>query len=394
MRALGARRVRSALALAGAATGVAAVVLTAAVGVGTARRIDEQIQSLGANLLIVRPADVKRLVARQALSGPATTLTLDDFAAVGALRGVAHAAPGVSATMTVKHDATTTSTTVLGTTPAFAAVRRFHVRTGRLFDDDDDRHARRVAVLGAEVADALFAGAVAVGQAIRIRGVPFDVIGVLAPKGVLADGDEDNQILIPFHTAARRVFNVTWLSSVFVSVVNPTEVSSVETRIEALLGARHRSERDVADDFEVQDAARYFTIQRKASETLRVLTAGIAAVALGVGGTGIMALMLLSIRERSDEIGLRVAVGARPRDIVAQFLMESTALVVAGWLGGVAVALFGGIAIARATSLAIAPPLAALAGSFAMVMIIGIGFGAFPARRASLLPPIRAMAER
>jgi putative ABC transport system permease protein len=392
-RALTAHRLRTALALASVSAGVTALVLIGAIAEGTARGIDRQIQSLGANLLIVRPAEMKRFVGRKEISGLATTLTPDDYAVVAALPGVAQAAPGIDANANVKGGNVATPALVVGTTPAFAAVRRFTLRSGRFFDADDDRHARRVAVLGARVAEALFEGE-GTGRQLRIRGVPFDVVGVLAAKGVLADGDEDNRVLVPVRTGLRRVFNVTWLTAIYISVADPADLSSVEARIDAALGERHRTMDDGRPDFEVQDAARYFALQRRMSQSLQALSLWVGGVALLLGGTGIMALMLLSVKERTGEIGLRVAVGARPRDIVNQFLMESTALSLGGWIVGMLAAALGALGLGRGTTLALALPSTAIGGSLLMAIVVGVGFGAWPARRASVIPPIRALAQR
>ena len=392
LHALAAHRLRTALALTSVSAGVAAVVLTAAVGKGTAEGVDRQIRAMGANLLIVRPAEVKRFVARRQIAGLARTLTPEDYDIVAALPGVARAAPGIDASIKIKAGNITTTGTILGTTPAFADVRRFRLRAGRLFDADDERSARRVAVLGARVAEALFDGE-GTGRQIRIRGVPFEIVGVLDAKGVLADGDEDNRVLVPVRTAMRRVFNASSLTAIYVSVADPRMVRDVESRISATLGARHRRTADEQPDFEIQDATRYFALQRRAADSLLALAAGLGGVALLVGGTGIMALMLMSVKERIAEIGLRVAVGARPRDIVTQFLIESTALSLGGWLGGMGVASLGSMAIGLATKLELALPYGAMNASFAMAILVGLGFGAWPARRASLIPPIRALAR-
>ena len=392
LHALAGHRLRTALALTSVSAGVAAVVLTAAVGEGMADGIDRQIQAMGANLLIVRPAEVKRFVARRQTAGLATTLTPEDYDVIAALPGVARAAPGIDANVKMKAGNITTSGTVLGTTPAFTDVRRFRLRAGRLFDADDDRSARRVAVLGARVAEALFDGD-GTGRQIRIRGVPFEIVGVLDAKGVLADGDEDNRVLVPVRTAMRRVFNLASLTAIYVSVGDPRMLREVESSITTTLGARHRRTSDGQPDFGVQDATRYFAIQQKAANSLQAVSAGLGGVALLVGGTGIMALMLMSVKERSGEIGLRVAVGARPRDIVNQFLMESTALSVGGWLGGMGLASLGSMAIGLGTKLDLALPSTAMSDAFAMAILVGLGFGAWPARRASLIPPIRALAR-
>lgn len=390
LEALLAHRLRAILAVSSVTAGVAAVVLTSAIGTGAEAEIRRSIESIGANLLVVRPARVKRFVARQDVKGSVTTLRLDDFDAIAALEHVADAVPGIEAPVKVKAGASAMNTKVLGTAPAFAAVRRFQVRSGRFVDADDDRHARRVAVLGARVADALFDDD-PVGQPIRIREIPFEVIGVLAPKGVVAGGDEDNQVVVPIRTALRRVFNATWLNTIFVSVTDSRVMAEAEREIGAVLRERHRIGPDEQPDFEVQNATRFFALQQDTASALRRLTTGVAAIALALGGMGILALMLLSVKERTGEIGLRMAVGAQPHDILIQFLFEATLLALGGWTGGIILGLGGATVVALATTWKIGVPWEAFLTSLGMAMTIGLGFGAFPARRASLIPPIQAL---
>jgi putative ABC transport system permease protein len=390
IKALLAHRVRTALAVSSVTAGVAAVVVTSAIGAGAEADIRRQIEGLGANLLVVRPAQVKRVVARKEMKGTVTTLRLEDFDAIAALAPVSEATPGIEAAVKVKAGASAMTTKVLGTAPEFPRVRRFQIARGRFFDGDDDRTARRVAVLGARVADALFEGN-PVGQTIRIREIPFDVIGVLAAKGNVAGGDEDNQIVVPIRTALRRLFNATWLTTIFVNVADSRGMADAEQEIAAVLRDRHQLELDEPSDFEVQNATTFLALQQETAATLRQLTTGVAAVALVVGGTGILALMLLSVKERTDEIGLRMAVGAQPRDILVQFLFEATVLALGGWISGIVLGLTGSTAVAMSTSWKVAVPWSMLLLSLGMAMTIGLGFGAFPARRASLIPPIQAL---
>jgi putative ABC transport system permease protein len=390
LKALSVHRVRAALALSSVAAGVAAIVVTSAVGTGAEADIRRQIERIGANLLVVRPAPVKRVVARKDVKGIVTTLRLEDFDAIAALKPVSEAIPGIEAPLKVKAGASAMTTKVLGTAPDFPGVRRFQIASGRFFDAEDDRTARRVAVLGARVADALF-NENPLGQPIRVRGIPFEVIGVLAPKGAVAGGDEDNQILVPIRTALRRVFNVTSLNTIFVSVNDSRGMADAEREISAVLRERHRVAPDEQPDFEVQNATTFLTLQQETAQALRRLTTGVAAIALAVGGTGILALMLLSVRERTGEIGLRMAVGAQPRDILVQFLFEATLLAMGGWTGGILVGMAGATAVALSTTWTIGVPWEALLVSVGMAMTIGLGFGAFPALRASLIPPIQAL---
>ena len=197
--------------------------------------------------------------------------------------------------------------------------------------------------------------------------------------------------MVPIRTALRRLFNATWLNTIFVSVDDSRGMRDAEREIGAVLRQRHRVGREEQPDFEVQNATTFLALQQQTAETLRRLTTGVAAVALIVGGTGILALMLLSVRERTGEIGLRMAVGAQPRDILVQFLFEATLLALGGWTGGIVLGSAGATVVALSTTWKIGVPWEALLVSLGMAMTIGVGFGAFPARRASLIPPMQAL---
>lgn len=391
VRALFAHRLRAALALASVGIGVAALVLTSSIGAGAQREVRRNLENMGTNLLVVRPVRVKKMAARKSINGTVTTLRIDDYEAIRDLELVATAAPDAERPVRVKAGTVVVTTKVVGTTAGFPVVRRLRVRSGSFFTDDSA--APRVAVLGARVSEALFGNEDPLGREIRIGAVPFEVIGVLAPKGVLADGsDEDNQILVPVRTAMRRVLNTRWLNGVFVSVRDPRRMREAEVEIGNMLRARHRTgTAERADDFEIQNTAKFIAAQKRVADSFALLTGGLTAIALVVGGAGILALMLLSVRERTSEIGLRVAVGARPRDIVLQFLLEATFLALGGWVIGLV--LGGGAAalVALGTEWKVGVPVTALLTSLAMVLLIGLGFGAFPARRASLIPPIEAL---
>jgi putative ABC transport system permease protein len=392
LRALFAHKVRASLALASVSAGVAAVILTSAIGAGAQRDIRQKIERMGVNLLVVRPVQVARSAARKEQKGVVTTLRLADYEAVAELSVVERAAPGIELPVKVKVGASAMATRLLGTTKDFPLVRHFVIKRGRFFDDADDRASRRVVVLGARVAETLFDDD-PVGRQILIRRVPFDVIGVLAPKGALGDGDEDNQVLVPIRTVLRRVSNSTWLSTVFVSVreEGPRSINNAESQIGAVLRERHRVKSSGQPDFEVQNAARFFTMQRQTADSLGTMTTGLGAAALLVGGTGIMALMLLSVKERTSEIGLRIAVGATSRNILTQFLLESTILALSGWAGGILIGAAGVTIIGVSTAWPVAAPVPAMLGSLAMAVIIGVGFGAIPARKAAMIPPMQAL---
>jgi putative ABC transport system permease protein len=392
-RALFAHRLRAALALASVAAGVAAVLVTSALGEGARREVLRGIEAMGTNLLVVRPAQVKRLVSRKEIRGFVTSLRVEDSEETAALDLAREAAPAAEAGMRVKAGGGTMLAGVVGTSAAFPGVRNLRLRAGRFLDDEEDASARRVAVLGARVAETLFAGDDPIGQAIRIRGVPFEVVGVLEARGVLADGaDEDAKLFIPIRTALRRVFNATWLSMVFVSVRDPTRMAEAERDIRGLLRERHRIRSGRPDDFAIQNRARLLAVQERMAWSLTLLSAGLAGISLLVGGSGILALMLSSVKERTAEIGLRMAVGATPRDVLVQFLSEATLLALGGWLGGAVAGGLGAAFLALGTEWKVAVPTLAVLASFGMAVVTGLGFGAVPARKAALLPPIRALA--
>jgi putative ABC transport system permease protein len=410
LRALLSHKIRALLAVSSVAAGVAAVFLTSAIGKGAQDQVLDAIESMGTNLLIVKPVQVKRLAARKTIRGLSTTLTEEDYQAITELALVQDAAPGADRPMRVKAAGTATVTTVRGTTTSFPHVRRFEIASGRFFDADETTASRRVAVLGARVKENLFQDQDPVGGSISIAGVPFDVVGVLCAKGVLGDGsDEDNQILVPIRTALRRLFNVDWLTTVFVSVREPQAMDAAEVEIRTLLRDRHRLppglppqrgsrvgasgvEQDAkADDFAIQNTAKSRAMQQEMAESLTLVTIGMAALALLVGGTGILALMLLSVRERVGEIGLRMAVGATPAGIFVQFLIEATLLALGGWVSGIMVGATGAAIVAFGTSWNVGVPVPALLASLGMTAAIGFGFGTFPAWRAACMPPIEAL---
>jgi putative ABC transport system permease protein len=381
LQALFAHKVRAILALSAVTIGVMAVVLTSAIGAGAQRDVAQKMEAIGTNLIVVRPAQVQRLASRKTIAGAVTTLRLDDYEAIAGLPFVAAAAPDAERPVRAKSGRAITVTKILGTTPAYPRVRNFRIRAGRFFDAEDDR----VAVLGAQVAEALFGNADPIGAEVRVRGVIFDVIGVMEAKGVMPDGsNEDNEILVPIRTALRRVFNVTWLSGIFITVDDPARMGEIGD----LLRARHGR-----DDFGVQNTTKFVAMQKRVVDSMTLLAAGIGGVALTVGGAGILALMMMSVKERTSEIGIRMAVGATPRDVLVQFLLEATILAAGGWTIGAVLGALGAFAVAAFTEWKPAVPFDALLASAAMVLVAGLGFGVIPARQAALLPPMEALRE-
>jgi putative ABC transport system permease protein len=392
LRALGAHKLRTGLMLLGIVVGVAAVVAMVAIGQGTRAEVLRKVESMGANLLTVSAGQLRFQAGREA-GATAITLTERDARAIAEeVPHVVSLAPAQSKKLSVKFEEMSTTTTVVGTTPAFQVVRNFHPVAGDFFDDDQARSSARVAVLGQTVVVNLFAGRNPVGETIRIANVPFLVIGVLEAKGLdIAGQDQDDQILVPLRTALRRLFNVSHLSTIYVSVGDSAAMETAAVTIAEVLRERHRLRPGAADDFIIQNQSALLETQAAVSDTFTLLLGSIGGISLLVGGIGILAMTLIAVRERTREIGLRRAVGARRRDILLQFLIETGLLSATGGLGGVAL----GIAAAKITSVATSWPMLIPWGvALAAVVfsaLLGLAFGVYPARKAAMLDPIVAL---
>jgi putative ABC transport system permease protein len=380
------------LAVGSVAVGVAALTVAGALGAGARAAMNDRLQRLGTNLVVVRPAQVAPTPVRPAIRGPVTTLTLEDMEAIAREPAIEAVAPGIEKRVRARRGRVATATSVLGTVQAFTRIRNMTIHHGRFFNRWEEEHANRVAVLGARVADALFPDESPVGQSVIIGTVPFDVCGVLDAKGMAADGsDQDGQVLVPVQTALRRISNVTWLNAIFVRVREQDQTPQAVVRLRSVLRTRHRS---VADDFEIQNTSRLMAMQAQAVQSLDLLTAAVGIAALAIAGGGIMALMFVSVRERTGEIGLRMAVGAEPLDILIQFLSEAAILMVTGWATGVTAGSAIAAGVTAVTGWPVAPPAAVLTVSLAVAMTMGPLFGAWPARQAASLPPIQALLFR
>ncbi|HEX9244235.1 MAG TPA: ABC transporter permease [Anaeromyxobacter sp.] len=393
IRALLAHRTRSVLAAGGVTVGIAAALLTAAIGAGARAAVLRELSSTGMQVLTVRPAQAKRSAARPGIQGAATSFTLEDCLAIGDASAVAAAVPVVQGRRGVRSDAGSLTVSVLGTTREFVRVRNFELGAGRFFDGEEDAASARVAVLGARVGERLFEGNDPVGRPVRIDGVPFEVIGVLRPKGLSFEGaDQDSGVYVPLQTARRRVFNQQWLTMVFVELADGRPVSSTANELRELLRERHRiARRGSTDDFEVQDPAKLLALRAEATRTLSIVSSGLGAISLLVGGTGILALMLLSVRERTGEIGLRRALGARTTDILLQFLAEATALALSGGLSGMVLGALGVWIVSATTGWEARVSLQEALVSLGAAAGIGLAFGVVPAVRAARLTPIQAL---
>ncbi|HJT88517.1 MAG TPA: ABC transporter permease, partial [Bryobacteraceae bacterium] len=387
----------SALTMLGIIIGVGAVIAMVAVGSGATARIQQQIQAIGSNLIIVIPGSITSNGIRLG-SGATVTLSEDDAHAITAeCPAVAAVAPTVRGGAQVTNGSNNWATSIVGTTPDYLAIRDQPMAEGNPFTSDDVNSGARVALLGQTVAKNLFGDADPTGQSIRIKNVPFTVDGVLSAKGQSPTGqDQDDLILIPLSTAKRQVLgvnqaNASSVGSIMVQAVNSGAMDEAQREMEALLRQRHRIQPGQDDDFTVRNLSEVFAAQESSARVMSILLGAIASVSLIVGGIGIMNIMLVSVTERTREIGLRLAIGAKTHDILSQFLVEAVTLSIFGGiigiLGGIGASLL--ISYFAGWSTLVSP--VAIVMAFAFSGLVGVFFGYYPARKAALLDPIDAL---
>jgi putative ABC transport system permease protein len=389
-----AHRLRTMLSVLGIIVGIATVSVMTAVGRGSERKVMDEIRSMGTNLISISAGKVMLIAGRERQSAVVTTLLPQDAMAIqsGASDLVSLVAPAQSKKMAVKFEEIGLKTNIVGTTPEFLAIRNLRLESGEMFNDQDDRATRRVAVVGQTVVRDLFGGTNPLGQTIRVAKVPFEVIGILAAAGVDKNGaDQDDQIIVPLRTSLRRVFNVIYVNNIFIQSRSEGQMDLCVGRMKEILRERHRLRAGKADDFTIQNQADLLKAQQETQNTFTSLTVGVASLSLAVGGVGILAVMLMSVRERVKEIGLRRALGARRGDILFQFLVEAVMLSISGGIAGVLVGVVATFAVAHfAGWQAILVPqtfLLAVAASAG----IGLLFGTIPARKASMASPINSL---
>jgi putative ABC transport system permease protein len=394
MEMLMAHRLRTVLSVLGIVVGIATVSVMTAVGRGSEQKVMAGIRSMGTNLISISAGKVMLIAGRERQGAVVTTLTPQDATAIQSEASdlVSLVAPAQSKKLPVKFEEIGLKTNIVGTTPEFLEIRNLHLEAGEMFDEQNDRAASRVAVVGQTMARDLFGKANALGQTIRIGKVPFQIIGVLAPAGVDINGaDQDDQILVPLRTAMRRVFNVTYVNNIYIQVRSEQQMDQCAAQLNEALRARHRLRTGKPDDFTIQNQAELLKTQQETQSTFTTLTVGVASLSLAVGGVGILAVMLMSVRERVKEIGLRRALGARKGDILFQFLIEAVMLSFMGGILGAFVGIIVTFVVARIAGWeAILVPqilMAAVAASAG----IGLLFGTIPARKASLASPIHSL---
>ncbi len=397
LRALAINKLRSALTMLGIVIGVGAVIVMMAVGAGAQARVEEQIRALGSNLLMVQPGTTTAGGVRMGF-GSSSTLSEEDVTAINREIPDVVAAPALRGSAQVVWGNANWSTVIFGVTPEYLEVRQWPLVAGRSFEPSEMSSGGKVCLIGATVAKQLFGSADPLDQQIRIKRVPFTVIGVLETKGqTLYGSDQDDLILMPISTARSRVLGSATqakqraVGTIWVKMAEGTDSKLMEDQVRGLLRQRHRLQPGADDDFSLRNLAEVMAAQEASSRVLALLLAAVASVSLLVGGIGIMNIMLVSVTERTREIGLRMAVGARTRDILGQFLVEAVTLSLIGGLIGVALGMGAAAAIANFAGWRVLLSPQAIALSVAFALVIGIFFGFYPARKAARLNPVEAL---
>ena len=393
-KTLAANEVRTALSMLGILIGVAAVVAMLALGRGAQTAIEAQLSSLGSNLLVLWPGATQSGGVRQQ-SGSVTRITLEDVQAIrNQVPNVVDTAPSVSGRGQLTWLNKNWNTQVLGTSPSYARVRTATPEIGRFFTDEEAQMRSRVALVGMTVVRELFGGQNPVGEMIKVNKVSFQVIGVLPPKGATGWRDQDDTVVIPVQTAMYRLFGKPYVDSIDIQVADPMAMDDAQDQVVDLMAARHRIQPAQKEDaFQVRNMADIQAALSSSSKTMSALLASIAAISLLVGGIGIMNIMLVSVTERTREIGLRKAIGARRRDILSQFLAESVVVSAVGGLAGIALGWAITELLSRLSGWTTSITASSVVLSFVFSAGIGIVFGIYPARKASMLNPIDALRQ-
>jgi putative ABC transport system permease protein len=394
IHALGRNKMRSGLTMLGIIIGVGAVIAMVAIGQGASAQIQAQIANLGNNMLFVMSGSQSQGGMRGG-AGSVTTFTPEDVDAIEReCPSVKAASPSVRANgqLIYGNQNWVASSGISGTNEKFPDIRLWPIAEGDFFTEGDVRTAARVCVIGKTVKDSLFSGSDPVGQTMRIRNLPFRVIGVLSAKGQNQYGqDQDDTVILPYTTAQKKMLSITYIQSAMISAISPAATFTAQTQIEELLRQRHKLGPNQENDFTVRNLTDVAEAADQSSKIMTNLLASIAGVSLLVGGIGIMNIMLVSVTERTREIGIRMAIGARSAAIRRQFLIESVTLSIVGGIFGVALGITSTIVIAKTLNW---PTLVSPWAIFASVIfsaLVGVGFGYYPARKAAGLDPIDAL---
>lgn len=387
-------KMRSILTSLGIIIGVSAVIIMLAIGTGASERVQKEMESMGSNVLTIRSASAKSGGVRMGMGTKPTLTTKDALAIAKNARGISAVASVSSESKQLTYGNQNWATTVYGIDPEYFYIKNYEVNSGRGFVHEDIKNSAKVTVIGSTVASELFGDLDPIDRTIRVGGIPFRVIGTLKSKGSMGPMDQDDLIFIPITTAQKKVFGTAFPGTVSMIVVkgtDPDDVSLAEQDIEELLVARHRIGKNQENDFEIRNSAEFQERMKSTVQTFAILLASIASVSLLVGGIGIMNIMLVSVTERTKEIGIRMAIGAKPSDIRIQFLIESFLLSIIGGLIGVAVGIIGAQLVQITGVMNVSISLFSILLSLGFSGAIGVLFGYYPAYKASLLNPIDAL---
>jgi putative ABC transport system permease protein len=388
LRALRRNKMRSLLTMLGIIIGVASVIAAVSLTTGATKQVESQVQSLGESVLTVFSGNLTSGGTRGGW-GSAPTLTAEDADAIAKIPNAVAVSPEVRDRSQVLANGLNWNTQILGEGPDYPQIRNWHMASGAMFTDQDVRGITKTAVIGKTVVDQLFPNEDPLGQTLRVRNIPFTVVGVLAPKGFNLFGqDQDDVVIVPYSSHMRRITSRNFVNSILVQAANDKVIDEVQQAITETLSARHRSREP---DFTVRNQLELMQAVTETSKSMGFLLSGVAAVSLFVGGIGIMNIMLVSVTERTREIGIRMAVGARAADIVVQFLMEAVTLSVIGGMIGIG----AGVGFSQLISVwkhtPAVTPVEWIVAAFVSSAFIGVVFGFYPAWKASKLDPIDAL---
>jgi putative ABC transport system permease protein len=388
---LKANKLRALLTMLGIIIGVGAVIAMVSIGMGVKDKVATSIAGLGSNLLVVTPGASNAGGSRQAAGSSITLNEKDALAISQEVSGINLVAPSVGRSYQVVFGNQNWTTSVQGTTPDIQGIRNYNVEEGSFFTNQDVETRARVAVLGKTVAENLFNGGTPIGQTIRINNAPFRVVGVLEAKGESAGGNQDDTVIIPLKTAQERLIGITYVQNINVQATGTDVIYQVQEDITTLLRARHKLAATTPDDFTVRNMVAIMATADETTSMITSLLAVVAGLSLLVGGIGIMNIMLVSVTERTREIGIRKALGARYHNILLQFLIEAIVISVAGGLLGIALGIGVSYVISSVAGWKTLISSLAIVAAFGFSVFIGLFFGIYPARKAALLDPIEAL---